>query len=407
MHASSPLPDLVPARGRRLAVTARILSAVVFSFVAYLSIGMPMAVLPGFVHVDLGFGAVWAGLAISVQYLATLISRPHAGRMTDTAGPKRTVCLGMIAVAVSGAMTMLAGVTAHWPVLSFAVLVVGRLALGCGESWASTGSITWGIGGIGGEHTARVISWNGIATYGGIAVGAPLGVVIVQHFGIAVLGLATLLSASLMLPAALLKKAVVPSAGERLPFRQVFGRVFPYGMGLALATIGFGALSTFVALYYSSRGWQGAAATLSLFGGSFIATRLVFGNAIDRFGGHRVAMVSMTLEAAGLVLLWQATTPHAAFVGAALTGIGFALIFPALGVEAVSRVSTYNRGAALGAYSVCLDIAMGAIGPVGGLLADHLGYPPIFLLGALCALSGLVLTTCLYRRHGLITRPTG
>jgi predicted MFS family arabinose efflux permease len=224
---------------------------------------------------------------------------------------------------------------------------------------------------------------------------------------VATLGLATFASASLMLPAALWKRAVLPRAGERLPFRQVFGRVFPYGMGLALATIGFGALSTFVALYYSSRGWDGAAATLSLFGGCFIATRLVFGNAIDRFGGHRVAIVSMALEALGLVLLWQAATPHAAFVGAALTGIGFALIFPALGVEAVSRVSTYNRGAALGAYSVCLDIAMGAIGPVGGLLADHLGYPPIFLLGAVAAVTGLALTAVLYRRHGRASARAG
>ncbi len=57
------LPSLVPHRGRRFAVTARILSAVVFSFVCYLSIGIPLAVLPGFVHNELGYTTVLAGLA--------------------------------------------------------------------------------------------------------------------------------------------------------------------------------------------------------------------------------------------------------------------------------------------------------------------------------------------------------
>ena len=85
------LPSLVPHRGRRYAVTARILSAVVFSFLCYLSIGIPLAVLPGYVHNDLGYSTVLAGLAVSAQYLATLLSRPHAGRMADAMGPKRTV----------------------------------------------------------------------------------------------------------------------------------------------------------------------------------------------------------------------------------------------------------------------------------------------------------------------------
>ena len=38
------------------------------------------------------------------------------------------------------------------------------------------------------EHTAKVIALNGISTYGALALGAPLGVVMEQQWGLASLG---------------------------------------------------------------------------------------------------------------------------------------------------------------------------------------------------------------------------
>ena len=57
---------------RPLAVTLQVVSIVLFTFIGYLNIGIPLAVLPGYVHSDLGFGAVIAGLVISVQYLSLI-----------------------------------------------------------------------------------------------------------------------------------------------------------------------------------------------------------------------------------------------------------------------------------------------------------------------------------------------
>jgi len=76
------------------AATARIVPVVFFTFVCYLIIGLPLPVLPGFVQSKLGLGSVLAGAAVSVQYAATLFSRAHAGRFSDTLGPKRTVGSG-------------------------------------------------------------------------------------------------------------------------------------------------------------------------------------------------------------------------------------------------------------------------------------------------------------------------
>ena len=85
----------MPDSPRPLAVTLQVVSIVLFTFIGYLNIGIPLAVLPSYVHNDLGFSTVIAGLVISVQYLATLLSRPTASRIIDNQGSKRAVMYGL------------------------------------------------------------------------------------------------------------------------------------------------------------------------------------------------------------------------------------------------------------------------------------------------------------------------
>jgi MFS family permease len=381
-------------------LTLRIVQIVLFTFLAYLVIGMQLAVLPPFVHDDLGFGAVLAGLVISTQYVATLLSRGFAGRTSDTAGPKRAALIGLVACAFSGLLLIAAALLRESRVASVGVMLVARLALGMGESCVATGCIMWGIGRVGSEHTAKVISWNGIATYGALAVGAPLGVVLTHAAGFASIGVAAVALMVLALLLAWRRPAVRVEGGERMPMHHVFGRVAPYGMGLALGSVGFGVIATFITLYYANEGWAGAAPTLSVFGVCFVGVRLVLGWTIAYFGGYRTAMVSLLVECAGLIVLATANHPGVAMLGAALSGIGFSLIFPALGVVAVQRVSGSNRGAALAAYSVFIDVALGVTGPLGGWIASGGRYGPMFVVAAMMSLAAVVLTGSLYLVYG-------
>ncbi|WP_114241290.1 MFS transporter [Dyella sp. C9] len=383
-----------------ISLTLRIVQVVCFTFLAYLVIGMQLAVLPPFVHDDLGFGAVLAGLVISTQYVATLLSRGFAGRTSDTAGPKRSAVIGMLACGASGLLRVVAALLREWPLGSLGVMLLARLALGVGESCVATGCIMWGIGRVGSDHTAKVISWNGIATYGALAVGAPMGVLLVSAGGFVTIGVAGMALMVLALLLAWKRSAVRGEAGERMPMHHVFGRVAPYGMGLALGSVGFGVIATFITLYYASQGWAGAAPTLSVFGVCFVGIRLVLGWTIASFGGYRVALASLLVECAGLLVLANAGHAGMAMLGAALSGVGFSLIFPALGVVAVERVSAANRGAALAAYSVFIDVALGVTGPLGGWIASGGRYGPMFVVASAMSLAAALLTGGLYIVYG-------
>jgi MFS family permease len=395
MHSSAPATLASHSSVAESGAVRSILTFSYFTFIVYLSVGLPLAVLPAFVHLRMGMHAALAGLVISIQYIATFLSRPWAGRISDRAGAKISVLWGMAACALSGFL-LLAAVALHFSAtLTFGALVLSRLALGVGESLGSTGATLWGISSAGSQHTAKVISFNGVATYGGLALGAPLGVILDQHWGLTALGLLTILLGGVSLVLAQRKSPVPVTPGEHLAFHDVLTRIAPHGMALALGGIGYSVLATFVTLYYISRQWDqnGAALCLSAFGVAFIAARLLFIHAINRWGGFPVSIVCLSVESAGVFLMWAAGSSWMASAGAAVTGFGFSLVFPALGVEAVKRVPAHNRGTALGVFTGFSDVSFFLVGPIAGAVIGAWGYGSAFLfaLASVLAALGIVL----------------
>jgi len=396
----SAIPALTNAQ-----LNKRIISVVIFTFFCYLSIGLPLAVLPGYVHNQLGYSSFIAGLIISLQYFATLISRPQAGRYADLLGPKKVVLVGLILCGASGLFTLLAVLIDASPLTSLLLLAVGRVVLGFGESLTATGSILWGINVVGTVQSARVISWNGVATYLAMAMGAPLGVMLNALFGIPGFAVLIMLMAAFGYWLATQRPAIQVQVGQRIPFNQVFGKIWLYGLCLGLGTVGFGTIATFITLYFSHHGWNGAAFSLTLFSIGFILMRLLFNNSIARYGAIRVSLVSFAIECVGLLLIWQAGSIWLVDLGAFLTGSGFSLIFPALGVEAIRRVQPQNQGSALGLYSAFLDCGLGITGPIAGLLIGHWGVDSIYLAAAgVVLLALLIMVSVLIRGNSTLPR---
>src|SRR6202161_4254101 len=111
VHLSRPAPGIIAAL-----------------FCGYLCVGLPLPVIPLFIHDKLGFSNLVVGLVIGVQFLATVLTRGYAGRLTDQHGGKRAAIQGAAVCALGGLAYVIAAMPGLSPVASLGIVVAGRLA---------------------------------------------------------------------------------------------------------------------------------------------------------------------------------------------------------------------------------------------------------------------------------------
>jgi MFS family permease len=226
-----------------------------------------------------------------------------------------------------------------------------------------------------------------MAMFAALAAGAPIGTTLYSLGGFTAVAIATIVLPLATLLLVIPLRSVAVQRGSQNGPLKVVGSVWLPGFGSALSTMGFGSMIAFSSLLSAERGWSPVWLSFSAFAIALVAARLFLGHTPDRLGGAKVALASIFVEAAGLGLIWFASTAVLAAAGAALTGFGYALVYPGLGVEAVRRVPPESRGLAMGAYTVFLDVALGFGSPVLGLTADWTGLSAVFLVSAIIVLS--------------------
>lgn len=380
-------------------ITATLLPIVAVIFTGYLVIGIAMPVLPLHVHHGLGFGTFVVGLVAGSQFAASLVSRFTAGHLADRQGAKRIVVTGLAAATAAGLLYLLSVRLTGAPILSLAILLAGRAVLGAAESFMVAGALNWGLALTGQANAGRVMSWVGTAMYVAFAAGAPAGSALFRVYGFSAIAIATVLIPLLTLALVAPLRAVAPLPPAKPAVAKVLGAIWLPGLGLALSSVGFGAITTFVALLFEQRGWEPAWIALTTVSVAFIIGRLSFGHLPDRIDGARVALVCVLIEAAGQAVIWLATSPVVVFTGAALAGIGYALVYPGFGVEAVRRAPPENRGLAMGAYTACLDLALGIASPLLGLVANAASLGAVFLASTLVVACSAAIALILLNRR--------
>lgn len=386
---TSPSLSSTPSRFATFTGLAPVVTAV---FLGFLAVSLPLAALALQVRDHLGLGPLTVGLTIAAQSLATLLSRHQSGALCDRRGPRLAVVLGLPIAAASGLFYLASTALPLVPLAQLGLILAGRVLMGIGESLFLTGLMSIGIARLGPAHTGKVMSWTGIAIYAALGLGAPIGLAVHSAFGFASVGLAVGVAP---LAAWLVARGLpdVPASGEsrRVPFHRVLGLIWRPGLVLALATLPYAAMAAFLALHYRAHGWAHAGLALSGFGAAYVLVRLFGSGLADRHGAARVAIGSLAFEAAGQIVLWLAPTAWVALLGATLTGLGFSLVFPAMGVLATRSVPPEQRGRAVGNFMAFADIALAATGPLVGAATLVFGVSATFAVGAAAALTALCL----------------
>jgi MFS family permease len=207
-HLSHPAPSIIAAL-----------------FCGYLCVGLPLPAIPLFVHDQLGFGNLIVGLVIGIQFLATVLTRGYAGRLTDHHGGKRSALQGAAVCVLSGLLYLIAAMRGLSPAVSLAIIVVGRLTAGFGESQFVTGCVSWSIASVGPQRAGMSMSWTGIAMFAALAIGAPVGMALYQAYGLQATMIACVVAPLMAAAIAFGAISYTSPTGQRLPFYRVVGQI--------------------------------------------------------------------------------------------------------------------------------------------------------------------------------------
>ena len=366
--------------------------------IAFLVIGAAMPVLPLHVHQGLGFSTFVVGLVAGAQFAAALISRLWSGAYADRHGAKRAVQIGLAAAAAAGLLYLLSLRFVGAPFVSVGILLAGRAVLGAAESFIITGATIWGLARVGAHNAGKVIAWMGMAMFGGFAVGAPFGTAMYDAAGFRTVAFLTTLAPLLTLG------LIAPLQGAAGVSRRAPGILSVFRPDLAARPrscaqqrrIWCNRRIRFAAIRWAELD-ACLAAVLGLRRRAHCCT--VCARAFARPHRWRAfAILFALIEAIGLGAMGLAANSWIAAIGAALTGFGYSLVFPALGVEAVRRAPPESRGVAMGAYTACLDLALGVSGPVLGAIGGHTGLGFVFLISATSVLCSAGVAAALQRK---------
>lgn len=351
------------------------------TFCGMVAVGAVLPVLPHYVDGPLGGGKIEVGIVIGCYAITGLLLRPFAGRFADRRGRRSTVIVGSLLSTLAGLLYLLP--------LGIGGLIAARLVLGAGEGAVFTAGSAWIVDLAPEDRRGRVIGLYGLAVWGGLSAG-PLFGELIKHAG-GYTAVWIFAAAAPLLGAAIAARVPDPfrPRPESAHGRQalIAREAIRPGVALAMGSIGYAAVASFVVLHLDDRGVGHGALVFGAFATMVVLTRLVGGNLPDRIGPARVATAAALVEALGLATIAIAQSLPVALLGALAMGAAFSLLYPSLSLIVVNQVPEARRGAALGTFTAFFDAGVGIGAPLAGVAAALTSYEGAFLLVAAVAVA--------------------
>ncbi len=360
------------------------------AFALFSAVGAVIPVLPRYVDGPLHGGGVEVGLVVGTFFVATLLARPLAGRLSDERGRRLVMVGGAGVMAVS---------VASFPLASgVATLALLRFVQGAGEAAFYVAAATAVTDLVPASRRGQAISYFSGALYGGIALGPLAGEAILGdgHYGRVWVLAAALAAAGALLALGVREATRPPSTGVRPRLIHPAGLV--PGSAFGLGTFGYAAFAAFMPLYAPTLGLSGSAPIFGCYAGLTLAGRLFGARIPDRLGPSTTARAGLTTMAAGMAVLGFWHAPAGLWVGTTVFAAGNAFMFPALLSLALSAAPDGERAAVVGTVVAFFDLGQGAGALVLGPLVAVAGYTGPFLAGAFAATGGLGLLSAHLRR---------
>jgi predicted MFS family arabinose efflux permease len=322
-----------------------------------------------------GLSSATLGLFGTGAYVAYLAATALTGAFAAKAGPRNTaVGAGLLAT-----LGMVVAGLSRSPAALAAGIVIGGAAAALAFAPFSDA-----VAGIREDARARTLSAINCGTGYGVALAAPLAILLGANWRGAWLAFAAVALVATAWAARVLPKggnAGKPAYGWR---EAVCPRSVPLFASGVLIGLGSAAYWTFAVEHVTDAGGLDPSAARLFLGAVGVAGVLatLTGDVVNRVGARGAFVAATTLEAAGIALL-------AAAPGATAAAFGSALLFgaaynAAVAVQSIWAVHVFAERPSLGLSAAMAANGLGlTLGPLGaGLLAGPLGTGAVLALGA-------------------------
>lgn len=339
----------------------------------FLAVGIAIYALPLYVTGPVGATEAGVGLAFGASAVSAIVLRPVVGRWCDTRGRRPLL--------VSGAL-----------------LAAGVLLLGVAEALFLVASLAALADLAPPDRMGEAISYNSLGLYLGLALGAPLGELLVRTIGFpgAWTGAGALAAGAAVL-AGIIGETLAPRQVQGRPPRLVHRPAIPASLGFLTSVVAMSGFLAFAPLYAGTVGLMGTSLPVFVYGMVVVCLRVGLARMQDRLSPLPVGAGALLAMATGLLVLALLPTPAGLVAGAVLLGAGVALSTPAFFTAIFATADPSSRGAAAGTASLALDAGMGG-GPVLlGMVARGGGLQAAFVVAAAVALAGSAWTLRLVR----------
>ncbi|MEQ1693339.1 MAG: MFS transporter [Gemmatimonas sp.] len=370
-------------------------------------VGMERSILPSIAEQEFAIAAKSAVLSFIVVFGVTKACTNYlAGRLSDRFGRKHVLVAGWI-VAVPVPFLLMWAPSWTWVLVANAFLGVSQ-----GLTWSTT--VIMKIDLAGPEKRGLAMGLNEFAGYFAVAGSALATGFIAAHYGLRpqpfYLGVAFVAIGLLLSVVAVRETShhvVAESAlhnarsQERVPTqREVFWRTTLHDRDLSSASqaglvnnlndgMAWGLFPLFFAAANMDIGQVGTLA--AIYPATWGMGQLLTGAWSDRVGRKWLIASGMWVQAVGIGVVAVSSRFAGFGTGAALLGVGTAMVYPTL-LAAIGDVAHPSwRASAVGVYRLWRDLgyAVGAL--LAGLTADALGLPAaMWLIAALTCASGIL-----------------
>lgn len=355
------------------------------NFFVFLGFQMTLPTIPLYVK-ELGGNDQMVGIIVGIFTFSALLLRPYAGHALENKGRGFVYIIGLIIFVLSMSIY---GFVASLFLLAFLRIIQGA---GWGFSTTAGGTIATDI--IPAHKRGEGMGYFGLSGNIALALGPSLGlslmgIISFKSFFLicAALGLIALLFS---LGIGYKKVEAVEEKSRPARFDVIEKTALQPSILMFFITATFGGIATFLPLHAMEKNVEGIEVYFLVYAVFLMISRTFAGKIYDKKGHLYVFLPGTLMILIAMILLAWLPTAAVLMTAAAIYGLGFGTVQPALQAWAVDKAEANRKGMANATFFSFFDLGIGIAAIFFGLLASTINYASIYVASALsivCSIS--------------------